>query len=72
MNDPKQAYDTLEKLVDRYGLKDVLSVLAGVCAEKADHIQVNWQDAALAKQWTSASRKLDTLKDSSTISTLPK
>ncbi len=38
----------LEDLLDTYGLAHVLSALSDVCAAKAEHVQVNWQDSAMA------------------------
>lgn len=43
--------DQLEAYVDQYGLYGVLEKLQQVCYEKQDHVQSNWQDAALAKLW---------------------
>ena len=43
--------NTLEALIDAYGLPAVLDALGTVCAAKAEHIAVNWQDATLAKTW---------------------
>jgi hypothetical protein len=43
--------DALEAMVDRCGLETVVAVLAVICAEKAQHVQANWQDRALAKAW---------------------
>jgi hypothetical protein len=41
----------LELLIDRRGLEQILQQIADICAEKAVHIQGQWQDAALAQQW---------------------
>jgi len=43
--------NTLEAMVDRVGLKEVLNMLAQVCHEKADHVLTNWQDKWLASGW---------------------
>lgn len=48
--------ETLESLIDQTSLLDVLVALELVCAEKADHIRHNWQDAKLAKDWDRASK----------------
>lgn len=50
---------TLESLVDAYGLTNVLASLAAIALEKADHVEVNWQDAGLARAWRNASVALD-------------
>ena len=43
---------TLETLIDAYGLEGVLYAIGDICAEKADHIRSNWQDERLAKEWS--------------------
>lgn len=49
----------LEAMVDRYSLSDVLSVLMEICDGKAEHLAVNWQDHAAAKQWARCAVVLD-------------
>jgi hypothetical protein len=44
----------LEELVDKHGLRAVVDALAGVCADKAEHVRTNWQDQALARAWDKA------------------
>lgn len=51
--------DALEMCVDRSGLANLLEVLAIVCEEKAEHIQANWQDRALAGAWERTAKELD-------------
>jgi hypothetical protein len=55
----QQDLDILEKLVDAYGIAEVLSGLSKVCSEKAEHVAVEWQDTTLAKNWMKLSTKLD-------------
>ncbi|REJ65784.1 MAG: hypothetical protein DWQ31_17140 [Planctomycetota bacterium] len=43
--------DTLEQLIDSASLQEVLSALAEICHEKADHLRSNWQDESSAKVW---------------------
>lgn len=38
----------LEGLIDKHGLANVINGLACICSGKADHIESNWQDQALA------------------------
>lgn len=53
--------DTLEALVDRIGLADVVDLLAEVASAKADHIRENWQDEVTARTWDlDAARLLNT------------
>jgi hypothetical protein len=49
----------LERLVDAFGIAEVLSGLSKVCSDKAEHAAVNWQDTPLAKNWMKLSTKLD-------------
>jgi len=53
------AMEQLEKMVDHYGLDEVLSKLSYICGLKAEHIAVSYQDAQTAKVWTWASSFLD-------------
>jgi len=54
----------LEELVDAHSVHAVLLDLAFICAEKADHIQANYnvlgEDKALIKAWQKAGRICDT------------
>jgi len=49
-----QDRDTIESLVDYYGLENVLQLLGEVCSAKSDHILENWQDENLADVWDRA------------------
>ncbi len=51
--------DVLEPLVDKHGLLHILVSLELVCAEKSAHIEMNWQDKALAKEWDKASKAIE-------------
>lgn len=55
--------ETLEDLIDKFGLSDVLSNLAGIAGEKADHILANYDDEELSDEWNAAADELDTLAD---------
>jgi hypothetical protein len=41
----------LEAIIDSRGIHAVLVAIGRVCANKSEHIAVNWQDASLAKRW---------------------
>lgn len=43
--------ETLEGIVDRYSMSDVLDALALVCIDKGEHLRSNWQDKASARVW---------------------
>jgi len=53
--------DDLEQMIDRLGLSRVLFLMAEICAEKADHIETNWQDRPLAYEWIKDAKALDKL-----------
>jgi hypothetical protein len=42
---------TLEKDIDKNGIKPMLSNLSDVCFLKAQHIRETWADKQLAKSW---------------------
>jgi hypothetical protein len=46
--------DFIESLIDRYGVKRLLRVVAVICERKAEHVESNWPDSSLAAQWQSA------------------
>lgn len=50
----------LEAMVDKVGIRNVLHALAHICAAKAEHVETNWQDRGLAKEWRFAMRRVDT------------
>lgn len=51
----------LEELVDAASLHVVLRALAMTAFAKADHLQVEWQDAASARVWSRHGTKIDRL-----------
>jgi hypothetical protein len=55
----KLAIENLEKVVDHYGLENIVRALSYICSEKSGHIAVEWQDTALAKDWMNCSVALD-------------
>lgn len=44
-------YNKVEKLIDKHGVAGVLLMVQDVVADKAAHIEANWQDYTLAGQW---------------------
>jgi hypothetical protein len=46
--------DELEDIIDERGLSAVLSMIAGVCHEKAEHLRPNGQDESAAAVWLHA------------------
>ena len=50
----------LEEQIDQHGLATVLERIQHICFEKAEHIQVNWGDAPLVKQWATAANVVGT------------
>jgi hypothetical protein len=51
--------ESLEKLIDDYGLLGVMLAAAEICRLKAAHVRTNWQDKELAKRWIRAAKKLE-------------
>jgi hypothetical protein len=49
-------YDTIERLIDKYSVADVLIMIGNICNKKAAHIQSNWLDEGLAIKWNKAGR----------------
>jgi hypothetical protein len=49
----------LEALIDGSSLTDVITALAVVCREKAEHLRENWQDRSTAKTWEQDATLLD-------------
>ena len=60
----------LEAMVDKTDLATVLSALAMVCFQKAEHIRSNWQDRVMASEWERAGRTLDRAQVHTTIRAL--
>lgn len=49
----------LEALVDAHDLDTVVQSLAGICYEKAAHIEQSYSDAPLAAKWHGAGQVLE-------------
>ncbi len=49
----------LETIIDSASLSAVLEALRDICYAKSQHVEENWQDKALARQWECAARRLD-------------
>lgn len=47
-------YETMERLIDKHGVADVLIMIQDVIAEKSAHIEANWQDYTLSGKWLRA------------------
>lgn len=60
-------YQKLEQMIDKYSVADVLIAIKDICDEKAEHIDMNWQDTQLANQWKKAAREIQ-----KTVMRLPK
>lgn len=51
----------LEKLIDLFGLANVLTSMSGICFDKVSHLLTNWQDKPLSQNWETAGNRLNTL-----------
>ena len=64
--------ETIESMVDRLGITEVMLLLTHICGEKAEHIRENWQDQELAKRWDSVTDALISKRLSNALNKLPK
>lgn len=53
--------ESLEPLLDRYSLLEILGSLSRICELKAQHLEEAWQDAASARCYRKAGVTLDNL-----------
>lgn len=51
--------DTLEGMIDSCSLSHVLGLIQGICSDKAEHVQSNWQDTVTADCWDSAATQVN-------------
>lgn len=58
----EQIQEGLERLLDGSDLDTVVDQLAQICRLKADHVQSNWQDEPLAKEWLKAANAIEKIK----------
>jgi hypothetical protein len=54
-----EAMIALEAMVDHAGLRNVVWALAHICWAKAEHVQANWQDDQLARDWNANAAMLN-------------
>ena len=59
--------DELERLMDSSSVGAMLTAMADICEEKADHIRENWQDKPLSECWDEAASSLRVLAGKSVI-----
>lgn len=52
---------TLEALLDKHGMSQLLFGLAQVCYAKEEHILTNWQDKTTARAWRSDAVAIENL-----------
>lgn len=57
----KEDMETLERMVDRYSLGEMLVALDVIAGDKADHLRANWQDKVSARVWERARSKVSTV-----------
>lgn len=58
-NHTQEEETQVEMLVDRYGVRGVLDILAAVCHGKADHVLDAWQDECLSKVWSETGDRIE-------------
>jgi len=49
-------YNTVEGLIDRYSLADVLLMIGDICNAKAEYIDTMYQDGLLVGRWAKSAR----------------
>ena len=59
--------DELERMIDSYGLWEVVDTLAQLCLEKSEHIECSYSDKTLARTWRAVGMKLDQVKNTRPI-----
>lgn len=47
-------YDTVERLIDKYGVANVLMMIMDIARDKGGHIYASYQDAGLEEKWNIA------------------
>ena len=55
----KEIEEMVETAIDSQGIVAVLTALVNICHEKAAHIESNWQDRNLAREWTTSAKRID-------------
>ena len=55
--------DTLEAMIDKYTLSEVIDFLVCICAKKASHLLENWGDEIQAGDWSRAAHALLTAEN---------
>ena len=55
---------SLEDLIDRTSLSELIDAISQICYEKAEHIRSNWQDDRTARSWSAVATKLGNLSGS--------
>lgn len=53
-----EVMDSIESLIDFWGMPEIIEQLILVCDNKADHLRSNWQDERGAKNWESKAKVL--------------
>jgi hypothetical protein len=50
-NMKKTDFESLEQLIDKYGIRQVIETMSQISLEKGDHVRTNWQDPYTANAW---------------------
>jgi len=59
MTDVTLTEQDVEEYINKLGMVHLLTMIANICYEKAEHVQVNWQDRTLASAWRRGAAKID-------------
>jgi len=71
MNNYRDEVLALEMMLDKHTLEIMLDRLSELCFAKAQHIEENWQDKALAKAWSKAGIAIGKLSVTDVIRSVP-
>lgn len=63
--------DTIEAIIDRNGMANVMLALVHICGEKADHLRSSWQDEQTARNWDNVSDAMISERLSKYLNRLP-
>lgn len=57
----RMSISALESIMDATSLSQMLSAIAGICSEKADHILSSYNDKALSAHWAKRASEIQKL-----------
>ena len=49
----------VKSYIDQHGMVHLLEMIVKIAHEKAEHVQVNWQDRTMASAWRRGAKRLE-------------